>query len=209
MSLFDLRRFKGKVPLVRVLRIASEVLPILKSLHGLGYVHRDVKPHNVMLDMHGHARLIDFGLAKKFLAEDGTHVQLSASKFVAGTCYFMSQNVVCGASHSRRDDVESLLYSLLYVLEGKLPWPSPRDLLSDTGAISEAQKELVKIRRELRDSKIARRFPEGLREIYKIVRKLKFDEEPPYEEMLVLLENAMLRGQSKQLSAPPMLGARK
>ena len=66
MSLEELRILKGRLPIVRVLRIASEILPILKSLHGLGYVHRDVKPHNIMIDKNGRARLIDFGLAKQF-----------------------------------------------------------------------------------------------------------------------------------------------
>ena len=208
MSLFDFRRLKGKVPFSRVLEIATDVLPILKCLHGLGFVHRDVKPHNIMLDINGKARLIDFGLAKRFLKEDGTHMPLASSKFVAGTYYFMSQNVVCGTTHSRRDDIESLLYSLLYVLEGRLPWPTMLELRSECSE-DEASKEILKRRKELRNSRIARSFPQGLREIYKIVRKLTFDEEPPYETFLVLLEHAKLKGESKLLSAPKMLGGKK
>lgn len=67
--------------------------------------------------------LIDFGLSVQYLDENGKHVkQLKNYSSVVGTALFASINAHRGNELSRRDDIESLVYTLIYLVTGTLPW---------------------------------------------------------------------------------------
>lgn len=109
--------------------IAMEALSILRELHAKGYVHGDVKPENFLL---GHpdseyARklyLVDLGLATKWKdSVCGTHVEYDQRPDVfRGTVRYASVHAHLGRTASRRDDLESLAYTLIFLLRGRLPW---------------------------------------------------------------------------------------
>ncbi len=97
----------------------------LKALHTRGYAYRDVKPDNFVVSPDGMLYLLDFGLAKNLYGEDGTHVALECNRSIfLGTPRFASLRSHQGVRQSRRDDIESLGYMLVYLVNGHLPWQS-------------------------------------------------------------------------------------
>lgn len=111
---------RGRLRRRAVWAIARATLARLRGVHEAGYVHRDVKPHNICVDDARHVHLIDFGLAKKYV--DRGHIEFQSSRPFLGTQRYASINAHLGVQHSRRDDLMSLGYTLLWALRGRLPW---------------------------------------------------------------------------------------
>lgn len=94
-------------------------------MHKKGYIHRDMKPENILMGLEEHAStlyLIDYGLAKKWRSSNGEHIPIREGKSLTGTARYASANTHLGIEQSRRDDLEGAGYVLLYLLKGVLPW---------------------------------------------------------------------------------------
>ncbi|KAG6738449.1 hypothetical protein POTOM_058068 [Populus tomentosa] len=109
--------------------IAVEAISILEKLHMKGFVHGDVKPENFLLGQPGTADekklyLIDLGLASRWKdASSGQHVDYDQRPDVfRGTIRYASVHAHLGRTGSRRDDLESLAYTLIFLIKGRLPW---------------------------------------------------------------------------------------
>ena len=105
--------------------VARCVLRSLRVIHGVGFVHRDIKPENLLWRRHPGTDpvfLIDFGLAKRLINVDGSHVPRSTTKALVGTPQYAALHAHLGDELSRRDDLESLVYVLVYLVKGSLPW---------------------------------------------------------------------------------------
>jgi serine/threonine protein kinase len=101
-------------------------LSVLKSLHDHHHVHLDVKPDNFMIgtgDRSSQVFLIDFGLTRLF-RNPATHKHITQVKGldITGTVRYSSINSHLGLTQSRRDDLESLVYVIVYLVKGRLPW---------------------------------------------------------------------------------------
>jgi tetratricopeptide (TPR) repeat protein len=110
---------EGPLPLDESLKIAREVAEALDHAHGVGVVHRDVKPENVLLSS-GHAMLADFGIARAIQVAGGS--RLTETGIVIGTPYYMSPEQ--GGATGRLDG-RSDLYSLGCVLYEMLAGEPP------------------------------------------------------------------------------------
>lgn len=98
------------------------MLDTVESFHKSGYIHNDIKPDNFRIKANNFY-IVDFGIAKSYKKEDGTHVSEGEKKGIKGTPVFTSINSHQGNALSRRDDLESLAYTLMYILQkGALPW---------------------------------------------------------------------------------------
>jgi len=117
-SLEQLRMQLGssRLQIKSIALVAKQLLESLESMHARGYLHRDLKPDNILLARDSHNLcLIDFGLSKK--CEPPPRQTVS----IIGNVRFASRGAHIGFS-SRKDDLESMCYVLLYLYQGWLPW---------------------------------------------------------------------------------------
>ena len=123
---YNLKAMKGKVTKYHIANIGSQMINALEFLHNMGVVHRDIKPANFML-ANGKIKLLDFGFAKKIINKNtgkdktSSHNPFKKITAIIGTPNFISLNVHHLDEPSRRDDMESAVYILLYLCID-LPW---------------------------------------------------------------------------------------
>jgi serine/threonine protein kinase len=106
-----------RMPAEEAVRYALDVCDAVDYAHKRGMVHRDIKPANIMLDIHGHAILMDFGIAK--IVGSQTHTATGA---VVGTAMYMSPEMIQGESPDPRSDIYSLGVTLFEALSGQPPF---------------------------------------------------------------------------------------
>jgi serine/threonine protein kinase len=156
-----------KFKLNTVLLLGIDILNIIEQLHNANYVHRDIKPSNFMIGFDNNLYLVDFGLAKKYMK--GTkHVKYTNDKSLVGTSQYVSLNIHYGFEYSRRDDLESIGYLLVYFLKG-LPWQNKSD------------DDIKIIKLSTRIEKLCEDLPKCFEEFIKYCRKLSYKEKPDYD----------------------------
>lgn len=98
----------------------------LEFLHNNHFIHRDMKPDNFLVGINKKSSvlyMIDYGLAKRYRdSKTGDHIPYRDGKSLTGTARYASVNTHLGIEQSRRDDLESICYILIYFLRGTLPW---------------------------------------------------------------------------------------
>ena len=110
----------GKLPVGTAVRIGIDIARALEFLHAKNYVHRDVKPDNILLHPDGVAKLADLGLAKR-LADDS---HLTAVNQGVGTTYYMPYEQAVNASLvDGRSDIFALGATIYHLLTGHVPFP--------------------------------------------------------------------------------------
>ncbi|XP_019196807.1 PREDICTED: casein kinase 1-like protein HD16 [Ipomoea nil] len=167
--------------------IAIEAISILEKLHLRGYVHGDVKPENFLLGQPGTPDekklfLVDLGLATKWRdSSTGLHVDYDQRPDVfRGTVRYASVHAHLGRTGSRRDDLESLAYTLIFLLRGRLPWQ---------GYQGENKGFLVCKKKMATSPEALCCFcPQPFKLFVEHVVNLKFDEEPNYAKYISLFD---------------------
>lgn len=103
-----------------------EQISRVEYVHSKHYIHRDIKPDNFLMGLGRKSNvcyLIDFGLAKKYKDNKSlNHIPYKENKNLTGTARYASINSHLGVEQSRRDDLESIGYVLVYMLRSSLPW---------------------------------------------------------------------------------------
>lgn len=166
-------------------------LSILKSLHDRHYVHIDVKPDNFMLgigDLSNQVFLIDFGLAQLFRNPSTRSYTPQFSKSsVIGTVRYSSINRHLGLTPSRRDDLESLVYVIVYLVKGSLPW---QGIIVQPGQIHE--DEVLKVKHATTLQALCKGLPQPFVKFVKHIRSLGFRSKPRYNYLCSILKECAL-----------------
>ncbi|CAJ0948937.1 unnamed protein product, partial [Mesorhabditis belari] len=188
-SLEDLFNFcQRKFTLKTVLLLADQMLSRIEYIHMRDYIHRDIKPDNFLMGLGKRGNLvyiIDFGLAKKYReSKTQQHIPYRENKNLTGTARYASVNTHRGIEQSRRDDLESLGYVLMYFNRGTLPWQGLK-------AATKRQKYDKISEKKISTSvdELCFRHPEAFAQYLRYCRALGFEEQPDYAHLRQLFRN--------------------
>jgi serine/threonine protein kinase len=188
-SLTSLVKRKGPLSRKIILQIGIQMIKRIETLHGKFMLHRDIKPDNFMLDRNKTLCLIDFGLCKRY-DYDGNHIEEKQITNIIGSVNFVSLNVHKGIEPSRRDDIESCIYIILYLLQnGELPWTKEKE--KENKKDKEINiKKIVYLKEQLTNADDHSLSP-FIKEMLLKSRQLAFNEEPKYNELINILEKEL------------------
>lgn len=191
-----------------VIMIGVQLLGLIENLHYKSYIHRDLKPDNFVVGLHDLKNLIyiiDFGLAKQYQDSiSGLHIPYRDNRSFTGTARYASINTHIGVEQSRRDDIESLIYILIYFLKGSLPWQGIK-----THTKREKYLRVLNYKMSTPIELLCKELPKELASLLYYARGLKFEEEPDYKHikniLLKVLPRSALKNELTFESAPPVL----
>ena len=210
-SLEDLFNFcNRKFTLKTVLLLADQLVPSLpypfiswkyqltvqisriEYIHAKSFIHRDIKPDNFLMGIGkrgNQVNVIDFGLAKKYRdPKTHLHIPYRENKNLTGTARYASINTHLGVEQSRRDDLESLGYVMMYFCRGSLPWQGLK-------AATKKQKydRIMEKKMTTSTEVLCRGFPNEFAIFLNYTRSLRFDDKPDYAYLRKLFRDLFVR----------------
>jgi len=165
-----------------------QTLQALEDLHGIGYLHRDVKPGNYTI---GRAELnelrkiyiLDFGMARKFTNDQGVIRRPRAAAGFRGTVRYAPISCHIQRELCRKDDVEVWVYMCVELTTGNLPWKSVQDM----NEVGEFKK---RVRLPQFQNELFNGCPREYAEILTYVDNLKYYDKPNYQQIYDLMRRA-------------------
>ncbi|CAF2137428.1 unnamed protein product [Brassica rapa] len=201
-SLEDLFNFcSRKLSLKSVLMLADQMITRVEYFHSKSFLHRDLKPDNFLMGLGRRANqvyIIDFGLAKKY--RDNTthqHIPYRENKNLTGTARYASMNTHLGIEQSRRDDLESLGYILMYFLKGSLPWQGLK-----AGTKKQKYERISEKKVSTSIESLCRGYPSELASYFHYCRSLRFDDKPDYNYLKRIFRDLFVR-EGSSIFCPP------
>lgn len=177
----SLQQFKikhEKCSSIMVKEVGIQMIHRIQFLHSKGLVHRDIKPANFLFGLNNQTHilhLIDFGFCKKYKLANDKHILFKTTSNIIGTMNFISLNVHKKIEPSRRDDIESIIYILLFLL-GEMSWEKYKvDNIESILKIIECKQNILYF------------VPDFLKQMLEYVRSLEFEDEPDYIFLIGLL----------------------
>lgn len=177
-SLLNVKEKCNTFPLTVIKSVGKQIIEILRVIHEKGLLHRDIKPDNFLLglnDKKNNVYIIDFGFCKKYVTSHGKHIEMKQPVKFLGTPNFASLNMHNLLEPSRRDDLESLGYMIVYFYYGYFAWATEKN-------------ETVKRMKENMEKYYD--LPDFLVRYFDYVRGLDFEETPDYDRLIEVIENA-------------------
>lgn len=166
-----------------VMYLGIDILRIMERVHDAGFVHRDIKPNNFLVGNNRHSvYLLDFGLSKEYIDNTGKHMKETFGHSIVGTARYSSINMHLGIEPSRRDDLESIGYMLIYFAKGSLPWQGQ----NTDGKKKNMFDNIGKIKLSTEFETLCDGLPKCFVVYLQYCRGLRFDERPRYDMLIGL-----------------------
>lgn len=186
----NLEKFKtfcgGKFSMATTYKIGIDILKCLQLIHRIGYIYLDLKSDNVVLlnspkkfeKNVNKITLIDYGFCEKY-----SKAEENAPK-VHGNKLFASINSLSGNPVSRKDDIISFCYFLVYLYFGSLPWESKKNC-------NIGMEEIINLKTIYSPKKLCSNATKEILFIFNDANSLEFAETPRYTNYMELLKNAI------------------
>lgn len=166
--------------ITNILLLGIQLIQILKEIHNLGLIHRDIKPDNILLNNDlSQGYLIDYGFCTAF----SNKLQFNREQYdnnpthIIGSLNYASINSHNYLELNKRDDLESLGYIFIFLYFGSLPW----DKDTNNNTIKYKKQHLLK--------QYGEHIPRVIIDYFKYVTYLKFNETPEYDTIIQLFTN--------------------
>jgi casein kinase 1 len=176
-----------------VIMLAYQMIDRVEYVHSRGLVHRDLKPDNFLMGCGRQGNqvfIIDFGLAKEYIDPNTRkHIPYRDKKSFTGTARYASLNQHFGIEHSRRDDIESIGYILMYFLRGNLPWQGVQRYTPDHRQHEHLHNK-IKVNTSIEE--LCEGYPLEFAAFLHHARSLSFSQEPDYSYLRRLFRDLFI-----------------
>lgn len=181
-----------KMTIPCVCKLSYQMLQILEHIHTKSFLHRDVKPENFIMGIGPNSKflyIIDLGFAKTYRDPITlAHHPMKKGEGITGTARFASINTISGFTQSRRDDLESLGYVIVYLAKGTLPWANIK-----TDNKDELYDKILDIKINTTVENLCMGLPTQFEEYMRYIRGMTYEQEPNYNYLrnlfLTVLKN--------------------
>lgn len=165
--------------------LGDQMLQRIEFVHINSFLHRDIKPDNFLMGNGKNSHvlyIIDFGLSKRFIdPKTGEHIPYRDGKSLTGTARYASLNTHIGQEQSRRDDIESIAFVMVYFLKGELPWQGV------AGANKDEKYERIKEKKiETSITDLSKGLPSQMLKFFEVIRNIGFEDSPDYISLRTL-----------------------
>lgn len=196
-SLQEILNTRIRFSMKTVFMIGIQAINRLELIHSKSVVHRNLTPEHMLMDVNNYSTLyfVGFGHAGNYCDPiTGTHIPLSRHNSHGSSLDFTSKNGQNGLTLSRRDDLESLGFILIYLRNGRLPWT---DINSSDGE----RRRIVTVRKNrLSLNQLCQGLPNEMKQFFEYVRRLRFAETPNYASLMRLFRRGLRNmGKSEDL----------
>ena len=166
-----------------------QVLERIEYIHSKLILHLDIKPDNFLFGESDSSLIyvIDFGFAQKYRSSrTGKHMAFRKLGYFNGNLKYSSVNTMKGVSPSRRDDLESLGYMIIYLYNQKLPWENLKFKSKDILA-----QKIYELKLNIKMENLCINMPEEMIFYMNYVKSLKFEQDPNYNYLRDLFQNLL------------------
>ncbi|KAH7646020.1 casein kinase I [Dermatophagoides farinae] len=183
----------GHFGLVTTTKLMIQMLNIFEYIHSQGIIYRDVKPDNFLFGQPNTSKwatvhMIDLGFCKRYINEDNRHISYVEGKGVTGTARYISVNNHVGRELSRRDDLEAIIYMIIFLHKGQLPWQG-----LNVADLRERTKQIGIIKMTTTSKELCSNMPVEYENFLEIVKKIRFNERPPYRQIISQFRYVLFR----------------
>lgn len=172
--------------------LAFHMLTIIEFIHSHHFIHRDIKPDNFAMGINQDRDtlfILDFGLAKLFRNPlNLVQNPLGVKKKLTGTARYASIHALMGMEQSRRDDLESIAYVILYLINGQLPWQG--FVLKNK---EDKYAKILEKKKKITNEELCKNLPKQIKLFVSYVKDLEYEEDPDYNYLRGLFEDCIKR----------------
>ena len=159
--------------------LAIQMINRIENVHKHSFLHRDIKPENFMIgsqDASNVIYLVDFGLSKRYKnVRNNQHIPYREGRNLIGTARYVSISTHLGIEQSRRDDLESVGYVLIFFLKGFLPWQGMKG--------GDKYQRIMEKKLQIPTDILCLGLPEEMAVYMNYVKSLRFEDRPDYDHL--------------------------